>query len=136
MTVDMYRRVIESIGYQNMIEGLNVVFPNNYKIIKVIPDDDETSYDFRVVVDSNDMYLDIGVSGSGNSHQFQTGVGTISAGVPSKKAFGRLITGEQGESLSRVTKDESIKFGASADNIKQIKQYFQKLKDYLESKSV
>ena len=136
ITEDMYKKVVESVGYKNISEALDIIFKDSYKVVKIIPDEDTTSYDFREIVNINDFKgIDIGIVGSGNSHQFQTGDGIVSIGLPSKEAFGRLITGEQGESLARITKDDSIKFGASANNLGQVKEYFLKLKDYLKAQA-
>ncbi len=135
MMIDMHKRIAESIGYKNMIKGLDFIFRDDYKIVTLIPDDDETSYDFSTIINVENVNgIDIGVSNSGNSHQFQIGVGTIDIAVPVESGFFKLPSGKYGESLSRVIKDESIKFGASADNPEQIKEYFLKLKNYLENK--
>ena len=135
MTIDMYKKVIESIGYENMVKGLDLVFKNNYKIIKIIPSDDVTSSDFSSIIDvENITGIDIEVGGSGNSHQFQTGNGTMDIAVPEDDGFGILPSGKHGELLSDIINDNSIEFGASADNFGQIEQYLQKLKFLSEQK--
>ncbi|WP_251712964.1 hypothetical protein [Lactococcus ileimucosae] len=132
MTGNMCKRIEESIGYQNMIEGMNEVFGDSYKIEKLISSDDETSFDFSTVTNIGSMSgIDIGVEGSGDSHQFQTGFGTISAGIPIEDAFFILPSGKKGASLSEIIQDKDIKFGASADKLEQIIEYLEKLRKYL-----
>ena len=129
----MYKRITDSIGYQNMIKGLDDIFQSNYEIITLIPSDDETSYDFSTITNIGNIHgIDIGVGGSGISHQFQTGNGTLESAVPVDNGFGVLPSGKHGELLSDIIDDPSISFGASADNLEQIKDYFLKLKKYLE----
>ncbi|MGQ4574017.1 hypothetical protein ACUIJP_08030 [Leuconostoc pseudomesenteroides] len=95
MTIDMKSKIMKSIGYINMISELDYVFNDTYRIEKLIPDDDYTSFDFRAIINI-DKYtgIDIGVIGSGNSHSFQTGKGLISVGVSTESGFFILPSGK------------------------------------------
>ena len=50
MTEDMYKKVVESVGYKNISEALDIIFKDSYKVVKIIPDEDTTSYDFIELV--------------------------------------------------------------------------------------
>lgn len=134
MSIDMYQKVTQSIGYKNLILGLDFVFKDRYTINAVIPDEDVSSSDFStdITIDTIEGF-DINVTNSGNSHEFQLGDGVIGIVVPDADGLYNLPSGKKGNSLRRIFGKANKISSASANNLEEVKKLFLNLQEFLET---
>jgi hypothetical protein len=136
MSKEFETKIKKSIGYVNTIKALDNVFGKDYTIQEFIPSDDETSVDFTLIINLPKLAgIDLGVSSSG-SHMYQIGDGTVDLDVPVEKSFFKSATGKPVEPLYKVLKDDTIMFGASANKLEKVENYFALFKKYYEENYV